>query len=195
MQLSQAGCPSPPLWSGRGSHAVFQCGRRGWQEGLLTEGSGPVSLLCGPGPSLVEDPGAPAPLSADGGRPVGAWRERAPCCPVSCWPPPSGLGSGDHWCPWGFRKRESGFLPLLRGWGSSFPPHILYSSLPPLLPSFQVFLSTSSLTVVTAIPPCSVFWAPSLHCEDRGRDTVCLSGGHAWALSLPPVALDHSVPA
>lgn len=122
--------------------------------------------LWAPAPALVEDPGPHAALpSAGGGRPAGVRGER---------PPGSSLrvGSAGRWWPWGFLDGSR-----------DFRPRSLCSSLPPLLRPFQVFLSTSLLTVVTATLPAWVCSPLPAFSVKTGRDHRLPLGGRLGSFS------------
>lgn len=145
VQLSQAGRPSPPLCSGRGPHAPLQRARRRWREGLLTEGAGPPASSVAR-PVTRGGPPAPAPVSADGGRPVGPGESGLPAAPrpagrllqglaleAAGAPGASGGGSQD------FRPRSGDGVPPF----PRTPSAHLCLPLPPfLLPSFPLHFLT-----------------------------------------------------
>lgn len=157
--------PPPPRHAALpgGSHAVLRCGRRAWQEGPLAEGSGPSASSRALVPSLMEDPRPPRRSPRTAG---GLWGSGESGSPLPCVPPAScsGLALEAAGAPGASWTGSQDFCPAL-GCRPAFPPHCLYSSLPPLLRSFQVFLSTSLLMVVTAIHPakwCVLGFQPSV---------------------------------
>ena len=117
-----------------GSQVVLRCGRRAWQEGPLTEGSGPSASSGALEPSLMEDPRPPRRSPRTAGGLWGSGESGSPALR------PAGLlfrvGSGGRWCPWGFMDRESGFLPR-SGMPSRLSPRTAstHLSLPCFLPS------------------------------------------------------------
>ena len=141
VQLAHAGTrwhtPHPPPRHAAlpgGSQVVLRCGRRAWQEGPLTEGSGPSASSGALEPSLMEDPRPPRRSPRTAGGLWGSGESGSPALR------PAGLlfrvGSGGLWCPWGFMDRESGFLPR-SGMPSRLSPRTAstHLSLPCFLPS------------------------------------------------------------
>ena len=184
VQLAHAGTrwhtPHPPPRHAAlpgGSQVVLRCGRRAWQEGPLTEGSGPSASSGALEPSLMEDPRPPRRSPRTAG---GLWGSGESGSPLPCVPPAScsGLALEAAGAPGASWTGSQDFCPAL-GCHPAFPPALpllISPSLASFLPGFPFNVLTdgchcdpSCQVVCSRLPTFSVKTGLDHRLPHRGR--------------------------